>query len=92
MLYKGLGYLAAGIAVGLLVTGYLVEKEIHDEQAPEVKKDGLFAEVRGNTVRMYKVEDGRFCGYSEPKVFESSDKAVEWVMKDTNAKLVFADE
>ena len=37
MLYKGLGYLAAGIAVGLLVTGYLIEKEIHDEEAPEVK-------------------------------------------------------
>ena len=91
-MYKGLGYLAAGIAVGLLVTGYLVEKEIHDEQTPDVKKDGHFAEVRGNTVRLYTVENGRFCGYSEPKVFESSDKAVEWVMKETNAKLVFADE
>jgi len=92
MLYKGLGYLAAGIAVGLLVTGYLIENEFHDEEAPDFKKDVLFAEVRGNTVLMYKVEDGRFCGYSEPKVFESADKAVEWVMKDTNAKLVFADE
>lgn len=92
MIYKGLGYLAAGIAVGLLVTGYLIEKEIQDEEAHEQKKDGLFAEVSGNTVRLYKVEDGRFCGYSEPKVFESSDKAVEWVLKDTNAKLVFAGE
>ena len=91
-MYKGLGYLAAGLAVGLLVTGYLVEKELHDEKAPEAQHDGQFAEVRGNTVRMYKVENGRFGGYSEPKVFESSDKAVEWVMKNTNAKLVFAEE
>ena len=91
-MYKGLGYLAAGIAVGLLVTGYLIEKEISDSRTPDVKRDGLFAEVRGNTVRLYTVENGRFCGYSEPKVFESSDKAVEWVMKETSAKLVFADE
>ena len=57
-----------------------------------MNKDGLFAEVRGNTVRLYKVENGRFCGYSEPKEFESSEAAVEWVIKETKAKLVFADE
>ena len=92
IMYRGLGFLAAGIAVGLLVTGYLVEKELHDEKTPEAQQDGLFAEVRGNTVRLYRVENGRFGGYSEPKVFESSEKAVEWVMKDTKAKLVFAEE
>ena len=91
-MYRGLGYLAAGIAFGLLVTGYIVEKEIHQDDEPEVNKDGLFAEVRGNTVRLYKVENGRFCGYSEPKEFESSEAAVEWVIKETKAKLVFADE
>ncbi len=91
-MYRGLGYLAAGIAFGLLVTGYIVEKEIHKDDEPEVNKDGLFAEVRGNTVRLYKVENGRFCGYSEPKEFESSEAAVEWVIKETKAKLVFADE
>ena len=91
-MYRGLGYLAAGIAFGLLVTGYIVEKEIHKDDEPEGNKDGLFAEVRGNTVRLYKVENGRFCGYSEPKEFESSEAAVEWVIKETKAKLVFADE
>ena len=91
-MYKGLGYLAAGIAVGLIVTGLLIEKEISDSKADEERKDGQFAEVRGNTVRLYKVENGRFCGYSEPKVFEDGDKAVEWVLRETNAKLVFADE
>jgi len=36
------------------------------------------------------VENGRFCGYSEPKVFSSQEEAVEWVVKETNAKLVIA--
>ena len=65
-MYKRLGYLAAGIVVGALITGYLVNNEIRskmDEKEPETKHDGLFAEVCGSTVRLYKVEDGRFCGY-----------------------------
>ncbi len=92
MLHRGLGYFAAGIVVGLVITGYIVTKEVREEQEPEVKQDGLFAEVRGNTVRTYRVEDGRFCGYSEPKVFASQDQAVEWVVKETNAKLIIAEE
>ena len=66
------------------------EKEIQERETPDVKQDGLFAEVQGNTVRTYKVENGRFCGYSEPKVFSSQEEAVEWVVKETNAKLVIA--
>ena len=93
-MYKRLGYLAAGVVVGLVVTGYLVNKEIREqkENAEEVREDGLFAEVQGNTVRLYKVENGRFCGYHEPREFESQEKAVEWVMKETNAKLQFVNE
>ncbi len=87
---KRLGFLAVGIAVGLVVTGYLIEKEIQERETPDVKQDGLFAEVQGNTVRTYKVENGRFCGYSEPKTFSSQEEAVEWVVKETNAKLVIA--
>ena len=70
---RNLGYLAAGVVVGLVVTGMI----------------GLFAEIQGNTVRLYKVEEGRFCGYHETREFESQEKAVEWVMKETNAKLQF---
>ena len=90
-MYKRLGYLAAGVVVGLVVTGYLVNKEIREqkENAEEVREDGLFAEVQGNTVRLYKVENGRFCGYHETRECESQEKAVEWVMKETNAKLQF---
>ena len=93
-MYKRLGYLAAGVVVGLVVTGYLVNKEIREqnENAEEVREDGLFAEVQGNTVRLYKVENGRFCGYHETREFESQEKAVEWVMKETNAKLQFVNE
>ena len=54
--------------------------------------DGLFAEVDGSTVRLYKVENGHFCGYHETREFESPEKAVEWVVKDTNAKLVMSGE
>ena len=93
-MYKRLGYLAAGVVVGLVVTGYLVNKEIREqkENAEEVREDGLFAEVQGNTVRLYKVENGRFCGYHETREFESQEKAVEWGMKETNAKLQFVNE
>ena len=59
-MYRKLGYLAAGVVVGLVVTGYLMNKEIREqnENAEEVREDGLFAEVQGNTVRLYKVENG----------------------------------
>ena len=93
-MYKRLGYLAAGVVVGLVVTGYLVNKEIREqkENAAEVRKGGLFAEVKGKPGRHYKVENGRFCGYHETREFESQEKAVEWVMKETNAKLQFVNE
>ena len=88
-MYKKLGYLAAGVVVGLVVTGYLVNKEIQEEKekAEGTVTEGLFAEVRGNTVRLYRVEGGRFCGDHETREFESQEQAVEWVMKETNAKL-----
>lgn len=88
---KRLGLLAAGVAVGFVLTGYIVTKEIRSresESTPEVKQDGLFAEVSGGTVRLYRVENGHFCGYHETKEFESQEKAVEWVVKETKAKLV----
>lgn len=88
---KRLGLLTAGVAVGFVLTGYLVTKEMRDKEAqnaPEVKQDGLFAEVQGSTVRLYKVENGHFCGYHETREFESQEKAVEWVVKETKAKLV----
>ena len=94
-MYKRLGYLAAGSVVGALSTGYLVDNEIRskmDEKEPETKHDGLFAEVSGSTVRLYKVEDGRFCGYHVIRKFDSQEEAVEWVLKDTNAKLQFTGE
>ena len=87
---RNLGYLAAGVVFGLVVTGLIVNKEIRDQkEREEVIEDGLFAEIQGNTVRLYKVEEGRFCGYHETREFESQEKAVEWVMKETNAKLQF---
>jgi hypothetical protein len=87
---RNLGYLAAGVVVGLVVTGMIVNKEIRDQkEREEVIEDGLFAEIQGNTVRLYKVEEGRFCGYHETREFESQEKAVEWVLKETNAKLQF---
>ena len=36
-----------------------------------------------------KVENGHFCGYHTTREFESQEKAVEWVVKETNAKLQF---
>ena len=94
-MYKRLGYLAAGIVVGALITGYLVNNELRsnmDEKEPETKHDGLVAEVSCSTVRLYKVEDGRFCGYHVIRKFDSQEEAVEWVLKDTNAKLQFTGE
>lgn len=90
---KRLGFLAAGIAVGLVLTGYIATKEMQSkdpESSPEVKQDGLFAEINGSTVRLYKVENGHFCGYHETRQFDSPEEASEWVLKETNAKLVFA--
>jgi len=64
---RNLGYLAAGVAVGLVVTGLIVNKEIHDqEEKEEVIEDGLFAEVQGSTVRLYKVENGHFVRGGKP--------------------------
>ena len=94
-MFKRLGILATGVLVGAVLTGYIVTKEIHRQEEnadPGAKKDGLFAEVNGNTVRLYKVENGHFCGYHETREFESPEKAVEWVVKDTNAKLVMSGE
>ena len=94
-MYRRLGYLVAGIAVGALLTGYLVTKEIQqktEEQQPATQQDGLFAEVNGSTVRLYKVEAGRFCGYHETREFDSQEEAVEWVLKETKAKLQFTAE
>ena len=88
-MYRKLGYLAAGVVFGLVVTGYLVNKEIQEEKerAEGSVKEGLFAEVRGSTVRLYKVEGGRFSGCQETREFESQEAAIEWVMKETKAKL-----
>ena len=94
-MYRRLGYLVAGIAVGALLTGYLDTKEIQqktEEQQPATQHDGLFAEVNGSTVRLYKVEAGRFCGYHETREFDSQEEAVEWVLKETKAKLQFTAE
>lgn len=86
---KRLGLMAAGVAVGVVVTGILLEQERRkeeEERGPE--KKGLFAEINGNTVRMYEVVDGRFCGFTETKVFENQAQAMEWVVKETDAKIV----
>lgn len=95
---KRLGLMAAGVAVGLVVTGMLLEqerqreKELEERQhgTPNKMEKGRFAEIDGNTVRLYEVKEGRFCGYSETKVFESQSQAMEWVIKETDAKIVIA--
>ena len=47
---RNLGYLAAGVAVGLVLTGLIVNKEIRDQkEREEVQEDGLFAEVQKET-------------------------------------------
>ena len=44
---RNLGYLAAGVVVGLVVTGMIVNKEIRDQkEREEVIEDGLFAEIQ----------------------------------------------
>lgn len=90
---KRLGLLVAGVAVGLVLVEVLREQERRNESGhrpgeAEGKSDGLFAEIDGNTVRMYEVKDGHFCGYTDTKEFESTEKAMEWVVKETNAKMV----
>ena len=85
--------MAAGVAVGLVMVGVLMDQEEKAAAAREAEiRDGLYAEITGNTVRMYKVRDGHFCGYTETKVFDSHNEAVEWVARETSAKMVFKDE
>ena len=91
---KRIGLMAVGLTAGLILTAVLLEQERKEaEQASgnAERKDGLFAEIRGNTVRMYTVNDGRFCGYSETKTFESPEKAMEWVATETDAKMIISD-
>ena len=53
---RKVGLMAAGIAVGLVITGVLLEQERRQEAVSSgvnaEKKNGLFAEISGNTVRM----------------------------------------
>ena len=87
---KRLGLVAAGIVVGVVLTEVLLEQERRESEAAEAeKRNGHFAEISGNKVRMYEVRDGRFCGYTDTKEFESQEKAMEWVVKETDAKMVF---
>lgn len=95
---KRIGLMAAGVTAGLILTVVLLEKERRDAEnsaghssVKEEKRDGLFAEICGNTVKMYKVKDGSFCGYSETKTFESHEAAMEWVAKETDAKMIISD-
>lgn len=89
---KRLGLVVAGVAVGIVLTGVLLEQEERRQREQEggenVQHNGRFAEVEGNTVRMYEVKDGHFCGYTDTKVFEDQNQAVEWVVKETDAKIV----
>jgi hypothetical protein len=82
--------------IGLVVTGILLEQERRETSRAsgdhEKKKNGRFAEICGNTVRMYEVKDGHFCGYSETKVFESNEEAMDWVVKETDAKIIIKGE
>ena len=95
---RRLGLMAAGVAIGLVVTGMLVEQERQKEEelarrqhgTPNKMEKGLFAEVDGNTVRLYEVKEGRFCGYTETKVFENPSQAMEWAVRETDAKIVIA--
>lgn len=93
---RKVGLMAAGIAVGLVITGVLLEQERRQEAVSSgvnaEKKNGLFAEISGNTVRMFEVKDGHFCGYSDTKVFDSYEKAMEWVVKETDAKIIIKEE
>ena len=54
---KKAGLMAAGIVVGLVITGVLMEQERRREEESSggaEKKNGLYAEISGNTVRMYE--------------------------------------
>ena len=94
---KRVGLLAAGIAIGLVLSAYLISKEQEnaaggsEERQPQVKQDGLFDEVHGSTVNVYKVEDGHFLGYTETKEFGSKEEAIDWVTKETKAKLLITE-
>ena len=90
---RRIGTMAAGIVIGLVVTGILLYQEEKNASGENTdnsgdKRNGLFAEISGNKVRTYEVRDGRFCGYSETRSFESHDKALEWAVKETGAKIV----
>ena len=93
---KRAGLMAAGIVIGLVATGILLEQERRETSGAsgdqEEKKHGRCAEISGNTVRMYEVKDGHFCGYSETKVFESNEEAMDWVVKETDAKIIIKGE
>ncbi|MDO5132025.1 MAG: hypothetical protein Q4D81_03460 [Eubacteriales bacterium] len=92
---KKLGLVAAGIVVGVVLTEILIEQEKKAAEGADneaEKRSGHFAEICGNKVRMYEVKDGSFCGYSETREFESRDKAIEWVVKETDAKMVFKED
>ena len=41
-------------------------------------------------MRLYEVKEGRFCGYTETKVFDDPSQAMEWVVRETDAKIVIA--
>ena len=54
--------MAAGVAVGLVMVGVLMDQEEKAAAAREAEiRDGLYAEITGSTVQMYKVRDGHFC-------------------------------
>ncbi|MDO5476562.1 MAG: hypothetical protein Q4F43_05550 [Eubacteriales bacterium] len=94
---KRVGALAAGVAMGLVLTGILLYREERNasggnKEESGGKRNGLFAEISGNKVRTYEVRDGSFCGYGETRIFESHDKAVEWAVKETGAKIVIREE
>lgn len=89
---KRVGLLAAGIVIGVVLTEILIEQEKTNQEIEANRKNGMYAEVLNNTVRTYEIKNGSFCGYSDPIVFESQDKAIEWVLKETNAKLVLRQE
>ncbi len=55
---KKAGLMAAGVVVGLVITGVLMEQERRREKESSdaaEKKNGLYAEISGNTVRLYEL-------------------------------------
>lgn len=89
---RRLGLLVLGIGIGLALTEYLIlkdsEKNGNGKSVEPVKEDGLFAELDGSTVRLYRVENGRFCGYHVIRKFDTRDEAFDWITKETKAKIV----